>query len=132
MSEEREILELAAKAAGYTVVGLARAMIAQGVSDHALIVRNERGGESVFDPLTDDGDALRLSVACNLWPRLHNRDMPLPYIEYVHVVVYREETGATALSEVTIHERTNEARAAATRRAIVEAAASVGERMQNV
>jgi len=59
---DRELLEWAAKAAGYPVVGSAPKYIAQGCNEHALIIRNDRGGDSVFDPLTDDGDALRLAV----------------------------------------------------------------------
>lgn len=63
---DRELLELAAKAAGIEVVGLASKYICQGVSDFALLVRNEQGGDSIFDPLTDDGDRYRLARTCKM------------------------------------------------------------------
>jgi hypothetical protein len=58
----RSLLERAAKAAGHEVTGPAYRVVCQGVSYHALIIMNERGGESVWDPIDDDGDALRLAV----------------------------------------------------------------------
>ena len=63
---DRELLELAATAAGYEVLGLSSKWICQGVTDHALLIRNDRGGDSVFDPLTDDGDAIRLAIKLGL------------------------------------------------------------------
>ena len=66
MSEDRELLELAAKAAGYEIVGIAHKHIAQGVGEDDLLVANDRGGDSVWNPLTDDGDALRLSFELKL------------------------------------------------------------------
>jgi hypothetical protein len=62
----RSLLERAAKAAGYEVTGPAYRVVCQGVSYHALIIKNERGGESVWDPIDYDSDALRLAVKLGL------------------------------------------------------------------
>ena len=57
---DRELLELAAKAAGYDVVF---------VHDNKIPMRRDvpnRKGMKVWNPLEDDGDALRLAVMLNL------------------------------------------------------------------
>src|SRR5690242_7568897 len=55
---DKELLELAAKAAGYTFLGLE-------YEDGGLFCRN--GDRTLrFSPLTDDGDALRLAVRCGI------------------------------------------------------------------
>jgi hypothetical protein len=66
LTEAKRLTRLAAKAAQYNVRGLARDFIAQGVSNHALIIENSRGGDSVFDPINDDGDAFRLAVKLSM------------------------------------------------------------------
>lgn len=63
---DRELLELAAKAAGHRLDGLASRHIAQDVGPDDYLRINEQGGHSVWNPLTDDGDALRLAVKLNL------------------------------------------------------------------
>lgn len=55
---DRELLELAAKAAGYTLDWI----------DDKAYYRNERGGHTQFMPHADDGDALRLAVKLGLFP----------------------------------------------------------------
>lgn len=57
---DKELLELAAKAAGYQVD--------TGFADCPLIFGEDAGpdGPREWNPLTDDGDALRLAVLCNL------------------------------------------------------------------
>jgi len=110
---DRELLELAAKAAGYQIVGKAHQVIAQGVSYHALVIRNERGGDSVFDPLDDDGDALRLAVALGL-----GISIPLAN-KRTDVVCFSD----SRVSAIEAHGDPY----AATRRAIVRAAAAVGD-----
>lgn len=52
---DREILELAAKAAGLTVQP-------KGRTDGAFVVLTNGDGDYIWNPLTDDGDALRLAV----------------------------------------------------------------------
>lgn len=60
MKTDRELLELAAKAAGYNV----------DWSDTYQRFEHFSGGEyqGYFDPLTDDGDALRLAVKLHISP----------------------------------------------------------------
>ncbi|MGK8182925.1 hypothetical protein ACRS2I_33370 [Pseudomonas aeruginosa] len=57
---DRELLELAARAAGYAVDC--------GFADCPLIYGEDAGmdGPREWNPLTDDGDALRLAVLLNL------------------------------------------------------------------
>jgi hypothetical protein len=62
-----EALRLAAEAAGLTVVGLADDMVVfPGTKAGGLVIRNEHGGDSLWNPRTDDGDALRLAVKLHL------------------------------------------------------------------
>ncbi len=64
---DKELLELAAKAAGIKVHGLADKFVAQhDYGPDGLCVANDRGGDSLWNPLTDDGDAFRLMVKLNL------------------------------------------------------------------
>ncbi len=65
--EDRDLLELAAKAAGIKVHGLADKYVAQhSYGPHGLCIENDKGGDSLWNPLEDDGDALRLAVKLNL------------------------------------------------------------------
>ena len=102
---DRELLELAAKAAGYDVFG----------SEHPNDGINILIGERVltWQPLTDDGDALRLSVKLRLDVD-HNQEYACVYGDLVAVEI---ENGNNPY--------------AATRRAIVRAAAEIGRRMQD-
>ena len=63
MSDE-ELLELAAKAAGIVIVSPVDRCIVQPLPQYAdgFIVENTIGGHSPWNPLGDDGDALRLAV----------------------------------------------------------------------
>ena len=108
---DRELLELAAKAAGMLVIGSAPKYIAQGCAEHALIVRNDRGGDSVFDPLTSDGDALRLAVKLDI-------DVFIQLVEGC--------TMASAKPEIDEIEPHGNDPYTATRRAITRAAAAIG------
>lgn len=108
---DRELLELAAKAAGYDFDG--------------NIVR-DRYSANVWNPLADDGDALQLAVAVGL------SVIPYPiYAKPKHSViakqysdgfaVYRDDTDRIECVEIYGDEPV-----AATRRAIVRAAAEIG------
>jgi hypothetical protein len=105
---DKELLKAAAKAAGWPVTGLAPAYMCEPGTDLALIIRNDRGGESVWNPLESDGDAFRLAVKLLLNV---NFDQPL------HVAVIDGNCWRTT------EEKGNDT-AAATRRAIVRAAAN--------
>ena len=106
---DRELLEAAAKAAGYKVTGY---------DEHTsyIIVNGERfpnGHQTWYwNPLTDDGDALRLAV--KLW-------IQLTFFEHV---IYASVGGeATHWTEQWIEGDPQEA----ARRAIVRCAAAIGE-----
>ena len=99
---DRELLELAAKAAGIEVIG--------PMGDDGLTLFNGKH----WNPLTDDGDALRLAVDLEL------DVIPSGYLidgePYVLVQYARNETS----------EPQGKDSYAATRRAIVRAAAEIG------
>lgn len=100
---DRELLELAAKAAGIALHSWSE--IEQGY-------RREDGG--YFRPLTDDGDALRLAVKL---------DIP-PSSESVNGTTW------VCRGEIQIFQPHNGDPYAATRRAIVRAAAAIEEGMK--
>ena len=104
-TSDKERLELAAKAAEIEIIGLVDKMIAQ--PDHrtgGFIIRNDRGGDSCWNPLTDDGDALRLAVKLGI--------LSHPLLQHYFAV-------ETLMPEKDPY--------AATRRAIVRAAAEIGK-----
>lgn len=120
---DKELLELAAKAAGIEIRGNANKWIAQGVTELDLLVWNDRGGDSVWNPLTDDGDAMRLAVKLNLditqsWS-IVNGDDNYPMAS-IHVSCY---------NKYFVYELKESDPYAATRRAIVRAAAEIGKEM---
>lgn len=55
-----EITRLCAKAMGWHVGGLASKHVAFKVNNCAIIAGNDRGGESVYDPLHDDAQCFAL------------------------------------------------------------------------
>ena len=92
---DRELLELAAKAAEYEYAKFGGYIVIDGIPGN-------------WNPLTDDGDALRLAVKLGILSR-HNNDMLNMLIEA---------------------EQKYNLRDAATRRAIVLAAAEIGKEMK--
>lgn len=107
MKTDKELLELAAKAAGCTIKW--RDM--KGGYERALITPKLNG--EWWNPIADDGDALRLAVALRL----------LIDADYNDCVA----AGCCQFDEVL--EPVGNDRLAATRRAIVRAAAAIGERL---
>lgn len=103
---DRELLELAAKAEGLS---------AFWDDEHELMQMAYGSAEFVeeWNPLTDDGDALRLAVALRLDVSIWDSGATVTY----------EKVGAFDIA--TIHEHGEPL--AATRRAIVRAAAEMGE-----
>ena len=99
---DRELLELAAKAAGYQIDGPASKYMVQGYTFDSLLRLNEQGGHSVWNPLTNDGDALRLAVKLGI---------------------------DISKSQVDYWDKNSTDPYAATRRAIVRAAAEIGKAM---
>lgn len=121
---DRELLEYAAKAAGVEL---------QWESDGTIQNRMDRpttpyycqGLSSTIDwnPLNDDGDALRLAVKLNLWVEINDR------------CAWAQQNGDSILvvvsaSSMVMHNETNKDPYAATRRAIVRAAAEIGRSME--
>mgnify|MGYP001176831388 CR=1 FL=1 len=106
--DDREMLELAANAAGIGPV--------LGFADCALVI-GPRRYQRYWNPLTDDGDALRLAVAVDISARWHS-------------VLNQAIARSPSLSEfVENGEDHGGDRYAATRRAIVSAAAEIGRSM---
>ena len=105
MSNDRELLELAAKAAGYALCNLGE----------YFYWPTPRGNMSIkqWNPLEDDGDALRLAVKLE-----------------INILPSMEECSARNPGYSAWHnERATTDPYAATRRAIVRAAAEIGRAM---
>lgn len=109
MYSDREWLELAAKARG----GI------ESDEDFGLIDPEKDTATQAWNPLTDDGDALRLAVKLGL--KIERHDEYYPYFS-------AEKKDVVFVVEDVIKNNGNECRA--TRRAIVRAAAAIGEAMQ--
>ena len=105
---DRELLELAAKAAGIECTWIEHLQSMELIELDACV--------NHWNPLTDDGDALRLSVKLNMTVRC-----------YMGTTVAQIGTPGlkNAYEEVTDHTDPS----AATRRAIVRTAAEIGKAM---
>lgn len=99
MTTDRELLEMAAKAARYRYAKHGGYIVVDGIPGN-------------WNPLTDDGDALRLAVKLEIELWFGNGGL-----------------NASGMS-MDIEEDYGEDPAAATRRAIVRAAAAIGEAMK--
>ena len=110
---DRELLEMAAKAAGYEIQGKVEKMIAEhGHYAGGFVITNSKGGSSAWNPLTDDGDALRLAVKLEFSVDIWNYGATV--------------TGSSGFEE---YEEFVDDHCAATRRAIVRAAAEIGKNL---
>jgi hypothetical protein len=100
---DKELLELAARAAGFR--------ISNRLTDGGIMVMsNARPSPHKWNPLTDDGDALRLVVKLNM------------------IVDVRGGHGAVAVWPDTVQQIIDDPYAA-TRRAIVRTAAEIGAKL---
>ena len=109
---DKELLELAAKAAG--VEG---EYLYDGYGDGCFIASHEKYQQGIrWNPLTDDGDALRLAVKLGIDFRFHRHEGAI-------VTNYPIGRG---MSESIVVLRGNDPYEA-TRRAIVRAAAEIGK-----
>jgi hypothetical protein len=106
MNDDRELLELAAKAAGYSFVTF------HGDDVTAWIGRDPLA----WNPLTDDGDALRLAVQLQFDLSLGHRGASV------------KNWGGRIIAEELCHQDSGEELPCA-RRAIVRAAAEIGRSM---
>ena len=114
---DRELLELAAKAAGYKEYGMERVYFR-----HDCEFRDEFCvGDSTWNPLTDDGDALGLAVKLRIDVQFC-KNMGGEFVEVMaHPVGRGDCMGMAEIGEDDL---------AATRRAIVRAAAEIGKEQQ--
>ncbi len=113
MSTDRELLEKAARAAGIELAPRG------WVDEYGAVIGYEREGPIRWNPLTDDGDALRLAVELGLEVDACGDDICCRYSPHKEKMVGRRE--------VWINVEEGGDRYAATRRAIVRAAAALGE-----
>lgn len=100
--QDRELLELAAKAAGWKSW--------DWLAAPRLNVYDAEGRHDVFDPLTDDGDAFRLAVKLN-----------------IELGLDPETIQAFVNGFLPVDEPRQPDQMAATRRAIVRTAAEIGK-----
>jgi hypothetical protein len=100
---DRKLLELAAKAAGYRVIE---------TRGHALLLADP---PVLWNPLTDDGDALRLAVKLEI------------DVDFYLADVQARRDGFNPVFELFSEHND---RTAATRRAITRAAAEIGKGMK--
>lgn len=114
---DRELLELAAKAAGY-----ASWDFLAGEDGNLMNVYMDDGTHNVWWPLEDDGDALRLAMALELGVVCK---LESDHYEKDRSVV----TNPYCVNQIRIVEPHKGDHFSATRRAIVRAAAAIGERM---
>jgi hypothetical protein len=111
---DRELLELAAKAAGLVTYGLAdKFLVEPGHRTGGFIVGTPTGRDVPWNPLTDDGDALRLAVKLQMFLD--------PGIKDITAVCLHDDRRFSAWEPL------NPDPYAATRRAIVRAAAAIGQ-----
>ena len=121
MSTDRELLELAAKAVGYTTSHPWNAeRLTFNPPVDALYVLNENGVvHTAWNPLDDSGAAMNLAVDLDL------AIVPYPiYNKQKHsVLVQKKNLDESRFEKMELH---GDDPRAATRRAIVRAAASIG------
>ena len=112
---DRELLELAAKAAGLTFDG-------EFSTTDRMSVRDGGRDAGFWNPLIDDGDALRMAVKLYIGVRSHGPD----HWQQPNVAVALWDFDDKA-GRVTVEHGDDPQRAS--RRAIVRAAAAIGEAM---
>lgn len=112
--DDRELLELAAKAAGFKL------NVSQSWGAGLLL-----DCQTFWSPLTDDGDALRLAVTLSLRVECYTGIKIHPMYSASHVT----DVYSTSHPEIRLSESHNGNPCAATRRAIVRAAAEIGRAM---
>ena len=122
---DRELLTLAAKAAGIVVVPYTWNKGSPWGEHEGFTVVGE--GANEWNPLEDDGDALRLAVMLGLalvpYPIYGNPKHSVIAKRYDHARYLRDEAEEPQIEEVQVYGGDP---AAATRRAIVRAAAEIG------
>lgn len=130
--KDKELLELAAFAAKFDKLTRYSEAIQDYDSPHCgypALHEDGPGGECCsWNPLTDDGDALRLAVKLHLDLRFHWDGCDDQYDE---VEAYTHGAGKDAREQIGFYEREGQLdELAATRHVIVRAAAEIGKKMK--
>jgi hypothetical protein len=118
---DRELLELAAKAAGMDKEFFATEEDGS-ISSHETLGLYLAWGKGFWNPLTDDGDALRLAVQLGLDVCIDTPQEPEPHTQAIGFA----DSGPDTIDAIEYHGDPY----AATRRAIVRAAAEIGKQMK--
>ena len=118
---DRELLELAAKAAGIEFAEQNDDVQIQQYVERAFVLKNG----ATWNPLTDDGDALRLAVKLNMRTWIRDQD----FMHHNHHVEVQGDIGSGVTTGHVLIEPIQSDPYAATRRAIVRAAAEIGRDM---
>ena len=105
---DKELLKLAAKAAGYS-------LHIWGTKGEENVVRVDEERHYRWNPLSDDGDALRLAVKLGV---------PIDFCHHSGIVTAKNPFNGSEFDSLPKDDRY-----AATRRAIVRAAAEIGRMM---
>ena len=113
---DKELLELSAKAAGFVRFDWL-------AGDHLMNVYHRDGKREYWNPLSDDGDALRLAAKLHIGVRTHGPDHWLQKNVAVALWDAGERSGRVTMQADSDFLR-------ATRRAIVRAAAEIGRNMK--
>lgn len=123
-NDDRKLLEMAAKAAGVEIEWHCWPASAKEAAYFKNGDAGNPGGEcySTWNPLTDDGDALRLAVKLNMGVKVNDDDH---WQEPNRTVVIWDDNCARRISIPHGKDKS-----AATRRAITRAAAAIGEAME--
>lgn len=113
---DRELLELAAKAAGIKLFPIQISSVTTKGDDIFIgyMTKPEQWERGWFNPLTDDGDALRLAVKLGIGAQSYA------------ALGYSHAGAESVMRSVVIKEPHNDDPCASTRRAIVRAAATIG------
>jgi hypothetical protein len=122
---DRELLELAAKAAAYTVAP-------HGRTEGAFLVLMNNDGDFIWNPLEDDGDALRLACALGIFiaPKAYQLGSNIATPRMVAVARFNVDPSMPPNSTIEVdHKDCDFDISVATRRAIVIAAAEIGKGM---
>lgn len=130
MTTDREMLEWAAKAAGvfmHPEDKLHRSYGNWGCDTTCMVCKKDPS-DATFRPLTRDSDAFKLAISCGLSIE------PYPYYDMPkHSVIVKQRRRGDQMRETNpteVVEVYGDNPAAATRRAIVRAAASIGQQME--
>ena len=96
MKTDRELLEMAAKAAGFDSFDWLAA-------DNRMNVYTPEGQQSSWNPITDDGDALRLAVKLGLTVAIDNNKGMAIWREHIYAWMKRNAGSAVDFYQVPPH-----------------------------